>query len=187
LPGWTVQQQTLDAVEFDARLIPSSIAKVERPEKPPKKKSRYDPSTGVSTDAPEPPEPELGDCVLKLEVRPKVVLTQRDNKPLPAPAALERTYLAVNTPMIRLQPDTWVRISGWVRVPWTISASADGVLIFDNACGEGMGMRITEGTPWKKFHLYRKVPASGTIWLTAALTGIGTVYFDDLKIEPLMK
>jgi hypothetical protein len=187
LQGWTLQQQTLDAVELDARLIPSSIAKVELPQKPPKKKDRYDPSTGVSTDPSDPPQPELGDCVLKLEVRPKVVVAQRDNKPLPAPAALERTYLAVNTPVVRLQPDTWVRISGWYRVPGTIAASADGVLFFDSACGEGMGLRITDATGWKKFHLYRKVPASGQIWLTAALTGIGTVYFDDLKIEPLTK
>jgi hypothetical protein len=187
LPAWTVQQQTLDAVELEARLIPAAIAKVERPEKAPKKKGRYDPSTGASTDPPEPPVPDLGECVLKLEVRPKVIVTQRDNKPLPAPAALERTYLAVNSPVVRLQPDTWVRISGWVRIPNPISASADGVLFFDSACGEGMGLRMTGASDWKKFHLYRKVPASGTIWLTAALTGIGTVYFDDLKIEPLTK
>lgn len=187
LPNWTLQQQTLDAVELEARLIPSSIAKVERGEKPPKKKGRYDPSTGASTDPPDPPEPELGDSVLKLEIRPKSVISQRDNKPLPAPAALERTYLAVNSPAIRLQPETWVRISGWVRIPYPIAASADGVLLFDSACGEGMGLRLTDATHWKKFHLYRKVPASGAIWVTAALTGIGTVYFDDLKIEPLEK
>ncbi len=187
LPNWTLQQQTLDAVELEARLIPSSIAKGERKEKPPKKKGRYDPSTGVSTDPPDPPEPELGDCVLKLEIRPKVVIAQRDNKPLPAPAALERTYLAVNSPAVRLQPETWVRISGWVRIPAPITATADGVLLFDSACGEGMGLRITDAQNWKKFHLYRKVPASGSIWITAALTGIGTAYFDDLKIEPLEK
>ena len=187
LPGWTTQQQTLDAVELEARLIPSSIARVEKQEKPPKKKDRYAPSTGVDTDAPDPPEPELGDCVLRLEVRPKVIIAQRDNKPLPAPAALERTYLAVNSPPVRLQPDTWVRISGWVRIPQPIAASSDGVLLFDSACGEGMGLRITDALGWKKFHLYRKVPATGTIWLTAALTGIGTVYFDDLRIEPLGK
>jgi hypothetical protein len=186
LPGWTVQQNTLDAVELDARIVPSSVAKPDVPIKLPRKKDRYDPSTGY-VEPPEPPKPELGAAVLKLEIRPKVVVTQRDNKPLPAPAALERTYLAVNTPAVRLQPGTWVRVSGWVRIPAAILASADGVLLFDNACGEAMGVRIVDAVGWKKFHLYRKVPASGTMWVTAALTGIGTVYFDDIRIEPLVK
>jgi hypothetical protein len=39
---------------------------------------------------------------------------------------------------------------------------------------------------WKKFTLYRRVPPSGTMNLTVALTGIGRVAFDDLRIEPLI-
>jgi len=39
---------------------------------------------------------------------------------------------------------------------------------------------------WRKFTLYRWVPASGTIYVTLALTGLGTVFFDDVRIEPLM-
>lgn len=184
--GWTVQQQTLDAVQLEAKLVPAGLAKQERPPKPPRKKDRYDPSTGYS-EPDEPPQPELGAGVLKLEIQPKVVVSQRDNKPLPAPAALERTYLAANTPAVRLQPGTWVRVSGWLRVPHGVQASADGVMLFDNAGGEGMGVRITDPTGWKKFHLYRRVPDSGVMWVTAALTGIGTVYVDDIRIEPLLK
>jgi hypothetical protein len=30
------------------------------------------------------------------------------------------------------------------------------------------------------------VPSSGTINVTLALTGLGTVYFDDIRIEPLV-
>jgi hypothetical protein len=30
------------------------------------------------------------------------------------------------------------------------------------------------------------VPASGAIGVTLALTGLGTVYFDDIRIEPLL-
>jgi hypothetical protein len=37
---------------------------------------------------------------------------------------------------------------------------------------------------WRKFHLYRRVPASGRISVTVALTGIGVAYFDDIRIEP---
>ena len=44
-------------------------------------------------------------------------------------------------------------------------------------------LRSADG--WKRFTLFRRVPPSGEIQVTAALTGLGTVYFDDLKIEPL--
>ena len=186
LPGWTMQQETLDAVELQARLVPSELARVVRPEKKPKKKDRYDPSNGLNTDAPDPPEPTLGESVLRLVIDPKIVLS-KDGKPQPAPAALERTYLAVSSPAVRLQPGTWVRISGWVCVPATIQASADGMLLYDSAGGEAMGLRLTEASGWKKYHFYRKVPASGVVWVTVALTGIGTVYVDDLRIEPLIK
>jgi hypothetical protein len=187
LANWTVQQQTLDAVDLDSRIIPSWIAEVKKKDPPKKKKARYDPSNGMGTEPFDPPEPELGDGVLMLQIRPKVVLSPKDNKPYPAPVALERTYLAVNSPAVHLQPGTWVRISAWVRIPGPIQASADGALLFDNAGGDSLGLRFTDGMGWKQFHLYRKVPASGMIWVTAAMTGIGTMYVDNVKIEPLVK
>ena len=102
------------------------------------------------------------------------------------PAALERTFLAVHTPAVRLQPGTLVRITGWVRLPGGIGASTDGALIYDSAGGEPLAIRLTAAQPkWKQFTLYRKVPSTGTINVTMALTGIGTVFFDDVKIEPL--
>ena len=84
-------------------------------------------------------------------------------------------------------PGTLVRISGWIKVAKPIQASPDGALFFDNAGGEPLGVRLTSPTPgWKHFTLYRRTPNNGQVQLTAALTGIGTVFFDDLKIEPLM-
>ena len=41
---------------------------------------------------------------------------------------------------------------------------------------------LTEATKWKQFVLYRKVPASGAINVTLALTGLGKVYFDDVTV-----
>ena len=40
--------------------------------------------------------------------------------------------------------------------------------------------------PWTKHVLDRRVPASGVINVTLALTGLGAVYFDDVRIEPLV-
>jgi hypothetical protein len=116
--------------------------------------------------------------VLKLEVRPR-----GDQKPQP----LERTFLAVESPPVRLPAGTLVRVSGWVKIPGEIALTADGALLYDDAGGEPLGVRLL-GTKnrWQQFHLYRRVPASGQISLTVALTGVGVAYFDDLRIEPLL-
>jgi hypothetical protein len=124
-------------------------------------------------------EPREGKQCLRLRIKPK--------NPLQGPLALERTFLAVHTPAVRLEPGTLVRISGWVRIPSTgITASTDGALIYDSAGGEPLAIRLTSAIPkWQQFLLYRKVPASGIINVTMALTGIGSAYFDDVRIEPM--
>jgi hypothetical protein len=121
---------------------------------------------------------QQGKHCLKLEVKPQ--------DPRHLPGALERTFLAVHTPAYPVQPGSLVRISGWVRIPEPIQASADGVLFYDSAGGEPLAVRLTDPTPWRRFTLYRRVPETGFINLTVALTGIGTAYFDDLRIEPML-
>ena len=123
-------------------------------------------------------KPKQGKQCLKLEIKPKAGTY--------APACLERTLLALTSPVVHLQPGTLVQVSGWVRIPKAITASPDGALLYDSAGGEPLAIRLTEPTPWKKFTLYRRVPDSGTIYVTLALTGLGTVYFDDVRIEPLV-
>jgi hypothetical protein len=102
------------------------------------------------------------------------------------PAALESTYLTLTSPSVKLPPGTFVQVSGWVNIPTPLTASPDGALLFDSAGGEPMSIRLSNPTPWKKFTVYRRVPTSGTMNVTLALTGIGTVYFDDIRIEPLI-
>jgi hypothetical protein len=142
-----------------------------------------------------PDPPELGKAVLKLEMKSKL-LVGRDGKALPIPIAVERAFLAVDSPPVRLPPGTLVRVSGWVKVPKDseIRNSTDGVLFYDDAGGEPLGVRLTNTRDdvtdqpiavWKQFHLYRRVPATGKISVTLALTGLGVAYFDDIRIEPL--
>ena len=114
-----------------------------------------------------------------LEISPKNAL-------LP-PAALERAFLAIYSPAIKMQPGSLVRISGWVKIPKEIKGSADGALFFDSAGGEPLGIRLTQATEWKHYTFYRRVPNTGVINVTLALTGLGTVYYDDWKIEPLQE
>jgi hypothetical protein len=123
--------------------------------------------------------PHGGQQCLQLEIKPK----NKDHLP---PAALERTFLAIHSPAVRLQPGTLVRITGWVRIPATLAASADGALLYDSAGGEPLAIRLQGPiTKWREFTWYRRVPASGDIHVTLALTGLGKVYFDDVRLEPL--
>jgi hypothetical protein len=105
--------------------------------------------------------------------------------PLKAALVLERTFLAIHTPAVHLPPGTPVRISAWVRVPRDITGSPDGALLYDSAGGEPLAVRVMLPTGWRQFILYRTVPDSGTINVSMALTGLGTVFFDDVRIEPL--
>jgi hypothetical protein len=131
--------------------------------------------------------PHHGEQCLELEIKPKgAAAGAPPHNDLP-PVALERTFLAIHSPAVRFQPGTLVRITGWVRIPVQIKASADGALFYDSVGGEPLAVRFVNptGTSWKQVTLYRKVPASGTINVTLALTGIGQAFFDDLRIEPL--
>jgi hypothetical protein len=99
---------------------------------------------------------------------------------------LERTFLAVHSPAVKLPPGTKVRISAWLRVPADIKATPDGALLYDTAGGEPLAVRQVLASGWKQYVLYREVPASGSIGVTMALTGLGKAYFDDVRIEPLV-
>jgi hypothetical protein len=130
--------------------------------------------------------PHAGKQCLELKVTAK--------KPELPPQVLERTFVAIHSPAVRLPPGTPVKISAWVRIMKAIEGSADGALLYDSAGGEPLALRLAgptmNGPPgfpptWKQYTLYRKVPASGTINVTMALTGLGKVYFDDVQIEPL--
>jgi hypothetical protein len=124
-------------------------------------------------------EPREGKQCLMLRLKPK--------NPLRAAQVLERSFLALHSPAVSLPPGTLVRISAWVRVPEEITGSPDGALLYDSAGGEPLAVRISLPTAWRQFILYRTVPDSGKINVSMAMTGLGTVYFDDLRIEPLVE
>lgn len=199
LPGWTARAGALDAdrVTVAAGVVRSDKLADDRTPRPKPKLPRtpFSPSRPIASpdEGHVPPAPELGKAVLKLEMRSKQV-TGGDGKPLPIPPALERAFLAVDSPPVRLPPGTLVRVSGWVKIPADreIQATTDGALLYDDAGGEPLGVRLvsTREHPagpgyWKQFHLYRRVPATGQISVTLALTGLGVAYFDDVRIEPL--
>jgi len=187
LAGWTVQEVALDDVVMNARIVPGEQAKEEHLPKPVAPTPPYQPTShSKRIEEPLPPKPTLGEGVLRLTVTPKPVTLKKGEKAPPEPEALERVFLSVNSPPVRFAPGTWVRISGWVKVPAPIRASADGAMFFDSSAGEGYAVRITAQMEWRHFHMYRKVPESGEIRVRMALTGFGTAYFDDIRVEPFV-
>lgn len=124
-------------------------------------------------------EKHTGKQSLMLEIKPK-------KADLPPPVALERTFLAIHSPSVKLPPGSLVRVTAWAKIPKKIQATADGALIYDSSGGEPLAVRLTEPGNWKRFTVYRRVPESGSINVTLALTGLGAVYFDDVTIEPLV-
>lgn len=159
--SWKLEEQKLDDVEFVADRV-SEL-------KPPPG-AKWDPGEGGSM-------PKQGKQCAMLQIKPKKG---------PTPFALERALLSLTSPAVKLTPGSLVKVSGWIRIPQPIVASPDGALFYDSAGGEPLAVRLTDATQWRQFTLYRRVPASGTMTVTLALTGIGTVYFDDVRIEPLV-
>lgn len=187
LPGWTTRRTFLDPVLGTAAIVNSDSELVEDPAPKPLEygKNRYDqPGRAVPTKTDslnQQPKPNLGRHVLKLSIVP-------DAKKLGGntiiPKALERSFLAVDSPAVELPAGTWVRVSFWCKVLESRS-SADGVVIYDSAGGEPLSVRPEAKGNWERFHLYRQVPETGKLGLTFALTGLGLAFFDDVKIEPM--
>lgn len=125
-----------------------------------------------------------GQRSLLLEVRPKAQVPGA--AAVAPPAALDRTFLGAESTAVRLPPGSLVRITFQVKIPTPILASPDGLVIYDSAAGEALGLRLTAAVPqWRKFTLYRRVPSNGELRVIAALTGLGTALIDDVRIEPL--
>ena len=183
LPGYVRRSQFLDPVTGFVSIVDVESPGVKDPPIlcPDPKFERYE-STGrpIPSEASKKlcaPKPTLGSHVLKLEIQPK--------KGTEAPKALERSYVAVTGPMAALPPGSWCRISFWAKVPGTAS-TADGAMVYDSVGEEPLAVRIGVQKEWKHYHLYRPVPETGKIGVTFALTGLGTAYFDDLRIEPML-
>jgi hypothetical protein len=180
--AWHIEDPpSLDPVELVPQRVNVVLSPPEKPAPPldlPRDKSGKPPEPPKYDPTPVKGPPKQGKQCARLEIKAKA----NSHTPL----AMERTLLALTSPLVRLPAGTVVQISGWVCIPYAIAASPDGALFYDSAGGDALAVRLTEATPWKKFTVYRRVPASGTIQVTLALTGLGSVYFDDIRIEPIL-
>jgi hypothetical protein len=184
LPGWVPRRQVLDGVIASAAIVNTDLPGIQDLPVGPEayKVGRYDtPGRPVPTAADRKRQlakPDLGRHCLQLTILAK---DAQDS-----PKALERSFVAVDSPSAEFAPGTWVRMSFWAKVPGGVLSSADGAVVYDSIGGEPLSVRLNYVGEWKKYHLYRQVPASGKVGMTFALTGLGVAYFDDVRIEPML-
>jgi hypothetical protein len=100
-----------------------------------------------------------------------------------APVVLTKSPVSVTSPPITVHGGQIVHIGGWVRVGSPIARTLDGVLLYDNLTGPAGAIRWTDPTGgWQRFEMVREVHESGELRLTAALSGLGEIQFDDLHV-----
>lgn len=100
-----------------------------------------------------------------------------------ADAVVETPPVWITSPAVPASAGQLLRVSGWVYVPKPIAGSLDGLVVFDSIGGESGAERFEKTNDWKRFTFYRVVPHDGVVTLTAALSGFGEAYVDDLTIE----
>lgn len=96
---------------------------------------------------------------------------------------VENTRVEMITPPVAVQPGQVVRISGYVRIPRGIAGSVDGVMVWDNIGGEALALRFAKAGGWRPFVLYRPINHTADLRVHLAVTGIGSVQFDQLAVQ----
>ena len=97
----------------------------------------------------------------------------------------ERPPVWITSSPIPVRQGQLVRIQGWINVPRRLTASGDGLLVFDSLGGSDVGDRIRLTQGWREFTLDRAVPQTGDLTVTFALTGFGEASIDDLAVSLL--
>ncbi len=110
---------------------------------------------------------------------------QLSTKPVPGeetPLQLETSPLWVYTPPIPMRMGELICISGWVKVPRAITATVDGLMIYDSLGGEELALRFKKASNWQQFVIYRYAPTDGNFFLFFSLFGLGEVHLDDIHV-----
>jgi hypothetical protein len=107
-------------------------------------------------------------------------------QPLDAEAAealVETPPVWITSPAVPVGAGQLLKISGWISVPTKIDGSGDGLTLFDSIGGAATAIHFEQTTGWQRFTFYRLAPIDGSVAITAALSGLGEAYLDDVTIE----
>ncbi|MEX0586308.1 MAG: hypothetical protein WD176_06675, partial [Pirellulales bacterium] len=87
--------------------------------------------------------------------RSSLAMYARPTDPRRAAHLLETAPVWITSAPAAVRPGSIVRISGRVRIPRPITASFDGLMIFDSLGGEPLALRLGQTDAWQDFILYR--------------------------------
>ncbi len=104
----------------------------------------------------------------------------------PATFQFHSPPVSVTSPAVTVHAGQLVKITGWVKTPHPIVRSSDGAMIYDSLLGKSGALRIVNAPDWQRFELWRVVPESRTVTITAEMHGLGEVLLDDLQITSLV-
>ena len=91
--------------------------------------------------------------------------------------------LSKGSPPVTVEAGQVARIRGKIRIPAAITASSDGVLVYDSLGGEALALRFSDASDWTEFSFLRPIRESTALRISLVMTGFGSVEFDDLFVE----
>lgn len=132
------------------------------------------PTTDVQSAAELHPAGHQGRSSMRLAVEPTV----RE----PATFDFHFPPVSVTSPAVTVHAGHLARISGWVKTPYPIERSQEGLVIYDSLLGKTGAVRVANASEWQRFEVWRVAPDSRTMTVSLEMHGLGEVLIDDLKI-----
>ena len=99
------------------------------------------------------------------------------------PSYLNAPAVEIVSPLIPVQRNKVVRISGMVKTIGRLDKSPEGLVIYDSLTGRNLGFRIYEANQWTPFVIYRAVAADAQLQIVFEVNGLGTVWIDNFHVE----
>ena len=91
---------------------------------------------------------------------------------------METAPIEIVSPPVAVRRGQLIRIHGWVRVPRPITASPDGLQVFDSFGGPALAERIRTTDGWREFVLYRAAPRDGQLLGDLRLDRFGRAWLE---------
>ena len=122
--------------------------------------------------------PQSGRSSLRMQCWPK--------QGVEPPIVLDHPPVVISSGEVPVRAGQIVRIHGWARVPRTIEAALDGLMIYDSGGGQDLAVRVTKAEDWQEFDMFRVAPPAGRLTVTFALCGFGEAWIDGVTVTPLL-
>lgn len=106
---------------------------------------------------------------------------------IPEPATFQFHFppVKVTSPAISANSGQLLKITGWAKTTHPIVRSCDGAMIYDSLLGRTGAIRVTNALEWQRFELWRVVPESQPVTITAEMHGLGELLLDDVRINTM--